>query len=190
MLSSYFLATIRLPAPHFLSALGNPVFGDSTKLSPPEVELLESSWDPVTKERKVKLEFRHPGLISCTASLGGDVIAWDLDSAIPEEGDVDPWNPTVTYKRVRHVIRTVGGFEEDVFTVRATIKQDSEDQKLRVDFWAMDRRTWGSRSGDFGVHGDVETDWEGGRVLQLVRRKLPNWTAPMLLASVGGVWWL
>lgn len=183
------MASIRLPADHFVAALGNPVYGSDTKLPAPTVEILESTWDAEKGERTVKLEFRHPGLVSCTASLGGDVISWDLDSPIPEEGDVDPWNPTVRYKRIRHVIRIVGGLEEDVFQVRATIKQDSEDQKLRVDFWGLDKRVWGVRGGDMGVHADAPLYWEGGQVLQFVRNKLPSWTANMLLASVGGVWW-
>lgn len=155
----------------------------------PSVTLVSSTFDPATSLRTVTLEFRHTGLVSCTASLGGDVISWDLDSPIPEEGDVDPWNPTVRYKRERHVIRWVGGHGEDRFRVTATIKVESEAQKLRVDFWALDRRAWGVRAGDSGVHGDGDLDWEAGKILQLVRRTLPDWTSNMLVAAVGGVWW-
>ncbi|KAI9034286.1 hypothetical protein DFJ74DRAFT_762910 [Hyaloraphidium curvatum] len=186
---NYFLNSIRIPAATVLAALGEPYFAPESRPAEPSVHLLSSTWNAGSGTRDVHLEFRHKGLISCTASLGGEVIAWDLDSPIPEDEDSDPWNPSVRFKRVRHVIRTVGGLDEDTFTVRATVKHDSEDAKLRVDFWGLDRRSWGEGSGDFGPHGDKGTGWEGGEVLRFARTALPQWTAPMLVASVGGVWW-
>jgi hypothetical protein len=192
---NFFIDSINLPGAPFVQQIVGDYdrYGDG-----PDVEIFPKVTSFSNGTRQVAILFKHVNLILPTVTISGHLISWNVNSSIPQD-HFDPFNPLKRIRADSHTLRISSGQGVSEFELSIVT-----DDKLRIDYVAMDPRSWGIRNGDLGIYGDevdlgrrkleddlaVQEKWEGGEVLRMVKARMPKWTAAMYFASIGGTWYI